>query len=64
MDSGYFTNQRLTHINETLQELKPKVDSLDPNAIDLTTIHQNLDGLEQETQTLTRKVDKRVYCVA
>ncbi|KAB0790802.1 hypothetical protein PPYR_15312 [Photinus pyralis] len=54
-DSGYFTTQRLSHINHTLEQLRPRVEKLDPNAIDLSPTLLNIQALEQFAENLNRK---------
>lgn len=53
-----FTSRRLTHINDTLNTLKPKVDNLDAAKVDLNPIENELQQLEQDAKTISRKVLK------
>lgn len=54
--SGYFTTRRLVYINQTLQELAPEVDLLDPKTGDvLNPIVQELETIEQNSKNLNRK---------
>lgn len=57
VESGYFTNKRLAHINETTQKLKPIVAALDPEALNLKPIIQELESLEQDSKNLNRKTN-------
>ncbi|XP_018320894.1 laminin subunit alpha [Agrilus planipennis] len=56
VDSGYFTTRRLTHLNDTLNELKPKVGKLQPNQINLSPVLGDLDKLETDVNSFNRKV--------
>lgn len=60
VDSGYFTTRRLTHINDTLNELRPKVDLLDPSQIQFEPILSRLESLEQDSKNMNRKVSLRI----
>lgn len=54
--SGYFTTRRLNYINNTLHDLQPGVDMLDPSQGDvLKPITQELETLEQDSKNLNRK---------
>ncbi|KAF5306067.1 hypothetical protein FQA39_LY09045 [Lamprigera yunnana] len=55
VDSGYFTNQRLAHINYTLQQLIPRVQQLDVNSTDLSPVMLKSEFLEQLADNLNRK---------
>ncbi|KAK4877517.1 hypothetical protein RN001_010023 [Aquatica leii] len=54
-DSGYFTTQRLSHVNRTLHVLSPRVAQLDPNALNLAPIMLEVQTLEQFGENLNRK---------
>ncbi|CAG2053240.1 unnamed protein product [Timema podura] len=54
---GYFTNRRLLYINETANQLGPKVNLLDPLQVNLEPITQELESLEQDSRNLNRRVE-------
>lgn len=51
-----FTSRRLTHINDTLNKLKPRVRILDSSKVDLKPIEQELAKVEQDSKNIKRKV--------
>lgn len=54
--SGYFTSRKLVYINNTVNELLPTIELLDPSqAAMLDPLYENLEKLEQESKTLNRK---------
>lgn len=54
--SGYFTAQKLVYLNETIDSLKPDVEALDPNGVNLTPLRQEIESLEQDTKNIDRRV--------
>lgn len=54
---GYFTNQRLKFINDTVNELYPEVRLLDPSRVNLLPLQQKLDRLEHEVSNQQRRID-------
>lgn len=54
---SYYTNQRLKFVNDTLNELYPKVEKLDPSRIDLLPLQHKISKLEQETANQKRRVE-------
>ncbi|XP_017779043.1 PREDICTED: laminin subunit alpha isoform X2 [Nicrophorus vespilloides] len=54
--SGYFTARKLVHINDTINELKPKVLQLSPDQINLKPILKELESMEQDSNNMNRKV--------
>lgn len=61
VDSGYFTTRRLTHINDTLNELMPRVNLLDPDQINLAPIVKELETLELDSKNVNRKVTFNIH---
>lgn len=54
---GYFTNQRLKFINDTVNELYPEVILLDPNRVNLLPLQKKLERLEHEVYNQKRQID-------
>lgn len=55
---GYFTHQRLKFINDTVNELYPEVELLDPSRVDLLMpLQKKLKRLEHEVYNQNRKID-------
>lgn len=54
---SYYTNQRLKFVNDTVNELYPVVQKLDPSLIDLVPLQQEIARLEQETSNQKRRFE-------
>lgn len=54
---GYFTNQRLKFINDTVSELYPTVELLDPKGVNLLPLQDKLSQLEHEAFHQKRQID-------
>lgn len=54
---GYFTNQRLKFINDTVNELYPEVRLLDPSRVNLLPLQEKLERLEHEVYNQKRQID-------
>lgn len=54
---GYFTNQRLKFINDTVNELYPEVKLLDPSRVNLLPLQKKLEQMENVVYTQKRKID-------
>ncbi|XP_015602424.1 laminin subunit alpha [Cephus cinctus] len=54
---SYFTNQRLKFINDTVNELHPEVELLDPRRVNFLPLQQEISRLDQEVANQKRKVD-------
>ncbi|CAK9798131.1 Laminin subunit alpha [Anthophora quadrimaculata] len=52
---SYFTNQRLKFINDTVNELYPKVKLLDPSRVNFTPLQQEVDRLQLEVAKQKRE---------
>ncbi|XP_065337904.1 laminin subunit alpha [Cloeon dipterum] len=52
---GYFTTQRLIYINEFVDELQPKVITLNPDKVDLTPLQTSVEALEQDHRSVNRR---------
>lgn len=57
MKQGYFTNQRLKFINDTVNELDPEVKLLDPSRVNFVPLQQELSRLDLEVSNQKRRVD-------
>lgn len=64
MALGYFTTQRLLYINDSVNDLYPKVNVLDPQKVDLKPIETDLEALEQNAKTQTRRVRRTLTVVS
>lgn len=56
---GYFTTQRLIFINDSVNELQPKVITLDPGKVDLKPMTNEIEALEQDHRSINRRVIKQ-----
>ncbi|KAK9737561.1 Laminin Domain I [Popillia japonica] len=56
-ESGSFTSRRLFHLNDTFQELKPRILALDPNATNFSPVMLALANLESDSQNMYRKTN-------
>jgi len=54
---GYFTNQRLKFINDTVNELYPEVKLLDPSRVNLLPLQEKLKRLENEVYYQKQQID-------
>lgn len=54
---GYYTAQRLKHMNDTYSRLYPKVHELDQSKIDINPIIQEIESLEQDSKNMNRNVN-------
>ncbi|XP_015117099.1 laminin subunit alpha [Diachasma alloeum] len=54
---SYYTNQRLKFVNDTVNELYPKVRLLDPGRINLTPVQQEIARLDQDVSNQKRTVE-------
>ncbi|XP_046389625.1 laminin subunit alpha [Ischnura elegans] len=57
---GFFTTQRLKYINQSVWELTPEVELLDPMRIDLQPLENDLASLKEASRNLHRAVDYAV----
>lgn len=54
---SYFTNQRLKFINDSVNDLYPKVKLLDPNRVNFLPLQQEVSRLELEVSNQKREID-------
>lgn len=54
---GYYTAQRLKHVNDTYNRLYPKIHELDQSKIDINPIIQEIESLEQDSKNMNRNVN-------
>jgi hypothetical protein len=58
---GYFTTQRLLYINDSVNDLTPRVSVLDPQTVNLKPIETKIESLEQDSKSQKRRVIKNIF---
>lgn len=53
---GFFTSQKLKYFSELADQIKPDVESLDPNQINLSPLTLSISELESEAKSFERKL--------
>ncbi|XP_054277134.1 laminin subunit alpha [Macrosteles quadrilineatus] len=58
--ASYFTNQRLKYFNDSVVKLRPDVDALPSNKVDISPYNNKVNDIESDARGLNRKAEYKV----